>query len=139
MRRAVRGIAGISACVACMWIAPAPSLAGAEDDPSKQLYLRYCSACHGASGKGDGVVSQLMRPKPTDLTELTKNGGGEFPSLKLMRIIDGRETVRGHGDPDMPVWGEVFKAETGASLNRRAEVEGKVMLITEFVRSIQRK
>jgi len=113
--------------------------AAAEDDPGKLAYMRYCSACHGPGGKGDGVVGTFMRPKPTDLTKLTKNGGGQFPSLWFMRVIDGRETIRAHGDADMPVWGEVFQAETGASLARRAEVQGKIMLITDYVRGLQQK
>ena len=113
--------------------------AAAEEDPAKLAYQRYCSACHGSGGKGDGVVGTFMRPKPTDLTQLTKDTGGEFPTLKFMQVIDGRQTVRAHGDPDMPVWGEFFKAETGASLARRAEVQGKIMLITDYVRGLQQK
>jgi hypothetical protein len=31
-----------------------------------------------------------------------------FPSERVYRIIDGRD-VPGHGDREMPVWGDIFK------------------------------
>ena len=69
----------------------------------RQLYLRYCSACHGSDGKGDGVVSGFLRPKPADLTLLARSHDGVFPTLTVVEVIDGRATPRAHGDPDMPV------------------------------------
>jgi mono/diheme cytochrome c family protein len=119
--------------------ASVPAMAAEGDSPTKAAYLRYCSACHGESGKGDGVVSHLMRPKPTDLTRLAKENKGEFPYARIMHVIDGRETVRAHGDPDMPVWGDLFKAEGGMTYSQQAEVRGKVMLITEHLSTIQEK
>lgn len=113
---------------------------GAEaHEIGKQLYARYCSACHGEGGKGDGVVSQFMRPKPADLTQLAKRAGGKYPFYEVVQTIDGRETLRAHGDPDMPVWGELFVAEEGASPDRQAIARGKVVLITDYLESIQQK
>ncbi len=105
--------------------------------PAKQAYLRYCSACHGESGKGDGVVSHLMNPRPADLTQLAKKNKGEFPFMRVIRIIDGRETMRAHGDPDMPVWGEIFAPEVPGAMHKEANIRGKVLLITEYLASIQ--
>jgi len=105
--------------------------------PAQAAYLRYCSACHGEGGKGDGVASQTMRPHPTDLTALAKSNNGEFPSTKIIRVIDGRDSVRAHGDPNMPVWGEILKIEDGIA--QEAKVRGKVALITEYLRTIQAK
>jgi mono/diheme cytochrome c family protein len=107
--------------------------------PGKAMYLKYCAACHGESGKGDGVVSGFLQPKPTDLTQLAKKSGGSFPFMAVVEAIDGTNTVRSHGDPSMPVWGEIFRAQATDSLGRHAEVRGKVMVITEYVRSIQAK
>ncbi len=106
---------------------------------ARAAYLRYCSACHGSGGKGDGVVSQLMSPKPTDLTQAAKANKGEFPFMRMMLIIDGRETIRAHGDPDMPVWGEVFTAQAGMDMAAQSAVRGKVLLITEHLNAIQEK
>ena len=118
-----------------------PCLAfGAEShEMGKRLYLRYCSACHGENGTGDGVVSQLMRPKPADLTQLAKQAGGKFPFYEVIRTIDGRETLRAHGDSNMPVWGEVFAAEEGESADRQEIARGKAVLITDYLESIQQK
>ena len=113
--------------------------AAEAETPGKWLYLKYCSACHGPEGKGDGVASGFMRPKPTDLTQIAKNAGGEFPFVPTMQAIDGTKTVRAHGDANMPVWGEMFRPEPSAPMERRVEVQGRLMLITDYLRSIQQK
>lgn len=120
----------------------APILARAAEPvtPAKAAYQKYCSACHGDSGKGDGVVSGFMTPKPTDLTQMAKKSGGNFPSADVMHSIDGSKLVRGHGDADMPVWGEIFREQTSISDPARgAEVRAKVQLITEYLNTIQVK
>jgi mono/diheme cytochrome c family protein len=109
------------------------------DTPSKATYVRYCSACHGRDGKGDGPVATWLTAKPTDLTQLAKNAGGEFPMLKVIQSIDGTTAVRAHGDSDMPVWGDRFRADVGTSLARQAQVRGKIMLIADYLRTIQAK
>lgn len=109
----------------------------AADDVAKQLYLRYCSACHGEAGKGDGVVSQLMTPKPIDLTQLAKKAGGKFPFYDVVHAIDGRETLRAHGDSAMPVWGEIFKEEEHGALGGEAVARSKAVVITSYVESLQ--
>lgn len=109
------------------------------EDPGKQTYTQYCSACHGRDAKGNGPVANWLTAKPTDLTQLAKNAGGEFPMMKVIQAIDGTTTVRGHGDSDMPVWGDRFRAEVGHSLNRHAQVRGRIMLIADHLRSVQVK
>jgi mono/diheme cytochrome c family protein len=66
------------------------------------VYQRFCAACHGMTGHGDGPAAAALTPPPTDLTRLT------YDLDELMRRIDGRETIRAHGISRMPVWGEVF-------------------------------
>lgn len=104
------------------------------------LYRKYCSACHGDQGKGDGVVSGLMTPHPTDLTKLAAKAGGKFPFMQTVRVLDGRQTTRAHGDSDMPVWGEILRepGHTGA-LVEKADVTGRLFLITTYLESIQTK
>jgi mono/diheme cytochrome c family protein len=127
----------LSLCAAALAAALMAAPARAEDDPGRAAYLRYCGACHGPNGKGDGIAGSLMIPKPIDLTQIAKNNGGEFPLQKVVADIDGTMTVRAHGDPVMPVWGEVFKAEPGWEMSRRAEVRAKITLIANYVRSLQ--
>ena len=73
--------------------------------------MQYCSSCHGEDGRGNGPVSAYLKIKVPDLTLLRKNNKGIYPTDKVMSAIDGRRPVRGHGDSEMPVWGEVFRKE----------------------------
>ena len=111
----------------------------AAEDLGRGIYLKYCSACHGEGGKGDGVVSQLMLPKPPDLTQLARKASGKFPFYDVVQRIDGRETLRAHGDAAMPVWGVVFQAEEGESPDAQAIARGKVVLIADYLERIQQK
>ncbi|MSO56775.1 MAG: c-type cytochrome [Acidobacteria bacterium] len=36
---------------------------------SGKLYGRYCAACHGSAGKGDGPAGAKFDPKPSNLTD----------------------------------------------------------------------
>ena len=111
----------------------------AEDKQGQAAYRRYCSACHGTDGKGDGVVSGLMTPRPTDLTQLAKQSDGKFSLVHVMESIDGRKQIAAHGDSAMPVWGEVFDKDKGQSMAAEAQVRGKVHEIALYVQSIQVK
>lgn len=113
--------------------------AARADDPGKQAYVRYCGACHGPEGRGDGIAGSFMRPKPADLTKIAKRNGGEFPFGRVMETIDGRNTPRAHGDPQMPVWGEIFADEPSWEMSRRSEIRAKLAAITDYLRSIQDK
>ena len=128
-------LAAVTGVLLCGVVARA---ADTQTDVNRGVYLKYCGACHGPAGKGDGVAGTFMRPKPVDLTQIAKNNGGKFPYERTLRVIDGSETPRAHGDPDMPVWGEVLR-EQGVSPQQRAEVKQKLMQITDYVRSIQEK
>src|SRR5262245_57827612 len=73
------------------------------------LYKGYCSSCHGPSAKGDGPIAHALRYQPADLTQIARRAGGTFERDKVHRMIDGRDPVKGHGGPDMPLWGDAFK------------------------------
>jgi mono/diheme cytochrome c family protein len=130
----------VAALAAVLGIEGNGTAAAAEPEhPGKASYLKYCGACHGPAGKGDGVAGTFMRPKPTDLTQIAKAKGGEFPFQHTMEVIDGRSAVRAHGDPDMPVWGQVLTDQTPEGQQKRTVVKGTLTLITEYLRSIQEK
>jgi hypothetical protein len=118
-----------------------PLVGGADDGGDRALYLRYCSACHGPEGKGDGVAGTLMRPAPADLTRLAARNGGEYPMELVVRTIDGRQALRAHGEPTMPVWGEVLSEELGSKDKQRPGIERRVheriFSIAEYLRTIQ--
>jgi mono/diheme cytochrome c family protein len=113
------------------------TLGAAETDAGKELFMQYCSSCHGEDGRGNGAVSAYLKIKVPDLTLFKKNNKGIYPMDKVMSAIDGRRVVRGHGDRKMPVWGEVFRkeAEGGKYAELQALLKGK--LIAEYIATIQ--
>ncbi|MBI2379703.1 MAG: cytochrome c [Gammaproteobacteria bacterium] len=40
----------------------------------ERMYLRHCAACHGAGGRGDGLVGKKFQPRPADLTQAYVRG-----------------------------------------------------------------
>jgi len=110
----------------------------AETDAGKQLYLQYCGSCHGADGKGNGPVAKQLKIKATDLTQLRKKHKGVFPLDDVMATIDGRRIVKGHGERDMPVWGEVFLTETEKKKYPELTSLLKAKIIAEYVATLQR-
>ena len=101
------------------------------------VYRTYCATCHGVSARGDGPLAAHLRFAPPDLTLLAKRNGGRFDDDEVHRIIDGRRAVKGHGGPDMPVWGDAFKrSRDGYSEEAiKARIDG---LVTHL-RSLQRE
>lgn len=130
-------LAFVSLVVAVGFLLPFFAEAQGENPQAKEMFQRYCATCHGPGGTGDGVMSGFLKKQPADLTQLAKKNGGEFPFHRTMQFIDGTQDVRAHGDPDMPVWGEVFKHDTAGSPSQQAEIRTKILLITQYVRSIQ--
>ena len=136
---------GVSLCIVAGLLLGGSSPARASDEANRLLYLRYCSACHGRSGKGDGLVGTLLQTRPTDLTQIAKKHGGEFPTGEVEMVIDGRTTVRAHGAPDMPVWGEEFRQEAATSgaqsswQSANQESRRKIAFIASYIKSIQEK
>jgi len=118
--------------------------AGAKDSEkaNKALYLQYCGSCHGPDGKGNGVMASALQTKPADLTQISKKNGGEFPTVMVEDFIRGKRGVPAHGDPDMPVWGQVFREDavgrSGAS-SAKSQVHLKIAFITQYIKSIQEK
>jgi len=130
----------VAASLAAGWLLVlGAAVSSADEGPGKKLFTQYCGSCHGPDGKGDGVLSGLLKQKPADLTLIAKNNGGEFPRQKVMRFIDGTTDVRAHGDPDMPVWGEVFKEQLADSPTQQAEIRTTILEITNYIASIQQK
>jgi len=102
-----------------------------------EVYRTYCATCHGPTGRGDGPLASSMRRPPTDLTEIARRNGGEYPSQVVFHTIDGKTPVRGHGGPDMPVWGDAFaRSREGGDA---AAVKERIDSLVEFIRTLQVK
>lgn len=98
-------------------------------------YRTYCATCHGDSGLGDGPVAQYLKVRPTNLTRLAEKNGGEYPFEKVVKSIDGREEVAGHGSADMPVWGDAFSRTLGGESEK--EVKARIEQVAHHLWSIQ--
>lgn len=94
-----------------LWLVPLAMLtAGCDMDGTAdgaktgaQLYGEYCAACHGPSGTGGLEVGGKTTP---NLTRLTKNNGGVFPTVYVMSTIDGYARDNTHGP--MPRFGDLL-------------------------------
>jgi mono/diheme cytochrome c family protein len=84
----------------------------------RQLFRTHCAACHGASGQGDGPMVQYLRVLPANLTTIAARNKGAFPAEAVHRTIDGRQTVRAHGDSTMPIWGDAFSPSQRTATDR---------------------
>jgi mono/diheme cytochrome c family protein len=96
-----------------------------------ELYARYCTSCHGDSGRGDGPVAHVLNPRPADLTQST------LSVAELIERIDGQRVVMAHGPRAMPVWGEIFSAELVSESKARAIVALRLQALTEHVRGLR--
>jgi len=119
------------------WTLPA-SAQVIDEYSGEETYTRYCAACHGQSGQGDGPVAKGLPITVPDLTRLQERKGDDFPEDVLRKIIDGREVVIVHGTRYMPVWGYEFWVEEGADDAAQERVEIIVDNLVDYLRSIQR-
>jgi mono/diheme cytochrome c family protein len=134
-------IAGAAALAAVLLL---PAVASAQAEQPQQfkqvttgaeVYRTYCATCHGTSGRGDGPLASSMNRKPANLLEIAKRNGGVFPAEMVFKTIDGRTPVRGHGGPDMPVWGEAFQKSREAGDQQR--VNSVIQSLVDYIDSIQ--
>ena len=120
--------------------------AGAGDDeaaeerggnaPGYLAYQQYCAACHGVRGDGEGAVAPAMEPPPTDLTRLEERYGKPIPKQKLMRLIDGRDPIAGHGTREMPVWGKRLYQDMPSQMPD-VRKRGTILAILRYLETIQ--
>jgi mono/diheme cytochrome c family protein len=110
----------------------------ADGNQGKDMYIQYCSSCHGQDGRGSGSVSAFLKVKVPDLTLLKKNNKGIYPMDRVILAIDGRRKLRSHGDPKMPVWGESFSREVGEPKSAEAVTGVKIKALAEYVATLQR-
>jgi mono/diheme cytochrome c family protein len=109
-----------------------------DEYSGQETFMRYCAACHGESGMGDGPVASGLPITVPDLTLLQQRTGDKFEEDLLRKIIDGREVVIVHGTRYMPVWGYEFWVEEGGDEAARERVQIIVDNLVEYLRSIQR-
>ena len=116
---------------------PPPPIPGATMSAGQQYFVRYCSACHGMTGRGDGPAAPALRTPPADLTRIAQRRGGRFPAAEMAAVIDGRTVVPAHGSREMPVWGERFGEMGGGGSVGEEVVRGNILVLIEYLQAIQ--
>lgn len=137
-----RALALTGLALAAGTLAGAPGRAGAQtfellDYSGGELYRRFCAACHGAGGRGDGPVGARLNVAVPDLTRISARRGGRFPAGEIAETVDGRSLVVAHGTREMPVWGYEFWVEEGGDVTAEADAREIIDRLVDYLRSIQ--
>ncbi len=135
----------IKKSVAIVTVVLGASGAVAEDSAlvlGKSSFNARCAVCHGENGKGDGSVAGLFQVPPADLTKLSERAGGAFPFSATYQSIATGLSQMGHGNSEMPVWGDYFLADTledrGLSASDVTQiVQGRILSLVYYLQSIQ--
>jgi len=102
----------------------------------QEMYKAYCAVCHGVDGKGGGPAASALKAPPSDLTQLSKSNGGQYPDMKVVTIIRGQGNLAAHGTQEMPIWGKVFWS---MSHGHEGEVQQRITNLNSYIKSLQAK
>lgn len=130
-RTAAAARRGLLVALAATGLAGTPIVAHGENEGAR-LYQTLCASCHGVTGGGDGPAAGALTPPPTDITRSTL----KLP--ELMRVIDGRRTVRAHGSAAMPVWGRVFEQGMEGTGREHRDALRQTQMLAEYVQSLEK-
>ncbi len=114
-----------------------PSSPGEAVGVGRDAFVRYCSACHGEGGRGDGPAAAVLQPPPADLTRIAQRRGGHFPVAEITTYIDGRRGIRAHGSQEMPVWGERFGQMLEGDALGEGVTQSYLQWLVEYLQTIQ--
>ncbi|HEY8520054.1 MAG TPA: c-type cytochrome [Gammaproteobacteria bacterium] len=128
-------VAALAACLCCG--GAAAQTFTLADLSGEELFERFCAACHGPEGRGDGPVARTLNVLVPDLTQIATRRGGRFPAFEIRETIDGRALVTAHGTRTMPVWGYEFWVEQGGDVVAEREARSIVDRLVEYLESIQ--
>jgi len=105
----------------------------ASANSGSEMYVSYCASCHVIDGKGNGPVAPALKRQPADLSVLSRNNGGRFPSKHVNSVLQFGEETPAHGTAEMPVWGSVLtRMDVGAP-----QPEMKALRVSNLNRYLQ--
>jgi len=105
-----------------------------------KMYATYCAACHGDRGKGDGPAAAAMATPLRDLTTLSKSNGGRFPRTRVFfSILNGKAQPKGEQGNGMPSWEGPFYSLCSGQQGCGAEVQMRVVRLSDYLESLQLK
>jgi hypothetical protein len=101
-------------------------------------YQQNCAVCHGAEGRGDGVMRRYLIVRPANLRISARNNAGKFPFWEVYHKIDGQTEVPAHVTHDMPIWGDGFRTQAGSDGKAAiTQAAGRILSLTLYLQSIQ--
>lgn len=73
---------GLLTCLFLLQLDPV----GAAADPAKgkALYEKYCVACHGPQGKGDGPAGRMLKPPAADFASAASKKKSEAEFIQVI-------------------------------------------------------
>lgn len=103
---------------------------------AKQMYDNYCASCHGSDARGSGPVASELKSTPPDLTVLSRQHDGKFPSAHIAAVLRFGVDVPAHGSAAMPVWGRVL---AGMDPRPSQITDLRIANLSHYLESIQKK
>ncbi len=101
-----------------------------------QMYAKYCASCHGITGQGNGPAAPAFKHAPANLTKLTNSHGGKYPRMLVYESVIEGGKVPGHGNAQMPVWGDLFVRMDGF----HSQVpQMRLKALTDYIETLQAK
>lgn len=86
--------------------------AAVNSESGQKLYSRYCAACHGSEGEGDGPAAKYLDPRPRVFTSCTyklrTTKSGELPTDEDLY----RSIAHGLKGSAMPAWKDRLKPDS---------------------------
>jgi mono/diheme cytochrome c family protein len=101
-----------------------------------EMFVSYCATCHGMDGKGAGPAASALKVPPADLSVLSKNNGGKFPSAHLASVLREGVESKAHGSMEMPVWGPILRR---TSHGQEGELQLRIANLNKYIESLQQK
>ena len=93
----------------------------------QEMYVAYCTSCHGMDGRGGGPAAAALKVPPADLTTLARRSNGKFPADHVYQVIRGGESIPAHGARDMPMMSDAHPSQ----------VQMRLANLTKYVESLQ--
>lgn len=107
-------------------------------------FMSNCAVCHGADGKGNGPIVDMLKDGPSDLTKIAAANGGNFPIKTVYSIIADADQNRAHGTSEMPIWGNRFndeiiaeEGEFGVGGSAGPSAQTRILELVYFLATIQ--
>jgi mono/diheme cytochrome c family protein len=100
----------------------------------RATYEQNSVTCHGNREKGDAPGTAAMKPRPTDLTTLTRQYGA-FPAERVEATLKGTDSTQAH-TPGMMAWKALF---LGDAKGNETTANMRVKDVVAFIASLQPK